>query len=244
MLKYFLFSSIILHLSLGAFIVFSSTKAEVRSTTWSTYEVTLLGTSGMGGTGIANAEKTSKGLITSPKPRNKHSALKEKASKQNTGESNQSKRKSPDNISLHAGSTISQTDALQKWTDNGNSMTAERGLTESDPNGIPHGQGGFGHGHKRDGIGKTNTIPVAIHQVRPEYPRRARQRSITGKVVISCIVNIDGSVADPIIIKSSPEGIFDKCACTALKHWKFRPALHQGRPISSRITIPFRFELN
>lgn len=244
MLKYFLFSSIILHLSLGAFIGFSSTKAEVRSTTWSTYEVTLLGTSGMGGTGIASAEKASKGLISSPKPRNKQSALKKTASKQNMGEFSQSKGKSSDNSSLQTGSTINQTAALQKRTENGNNMTPEGGLTDSAPNGIPHGQGGFGHGQKKDGIGNTNTIPVAIHQIRPEYPRRARQRSITGKVVISCIVNTDGSVADPIIITSSPEGVFDKCACTALKHWKFRPALHQGRPIASRITVPFRFELN
>jgi len=236
MLKRFLFLSITLHLSLLLLVMGSFTDGDIASMAWSTYDVTLVGVSGMGGTGVANAEKADKERITSSKPRSTHSPRKQTPQKQATVKTELPKSTATKKSTSHNKPIKSRAGGRQQ--------SAGEGHIDSTPTGLPHGQGGFGQGHKGAGIGETNTLPVALRQVQPVYPRRARQRNITGKVIISCTVKVDGSVINPVVIESSPKGIFDKCACAALKQWTFRPALRQGSPVTSTITVPIRFELN
>ena len=50
---------------------------------------------------------------------------------------------------------------------------------------------------------------VPIFQVPPQYPRRAAERGIEGCVVLRYVVTEVGSVRDPEVIQSIPQGIFD-----------------------------------
>jgi len=243
MLKYFFFISILLHLSLLLIMTNMFTKEEIHPTTWSTYDVTLVGHSSMGGTGVANAEEADRGRIDSPAPRNTRNKLKKTTSTQHTEKSGYSKKITTSTQSIQVKASHRPISQKQHNADTGSVDNSREGTSSTNNFGVPLGENGFGQGQKT-GIGKTTTLPVALHQIEPVYPRRARQRSITGKVIIICTVNTDGSVTDPIVTESYPKGIFDKCACTALKYWTFRPARHQGRPVASRITVPFRFELN
>ncbi len=243
MLKYFLFSSILFHLTLVALVGGSFTTEDIRSTAWSTHIVTLEGLSGLSGTGQDKASKEDKGIIASPKPRGENIGLRKAPQHDGADPSGQAEK------------TLKKTETSQADGANPTAGGLERGqgqdvghmaggVADTNVTRIPRGQGGFGKGAKGFGIGKTSTLPVALHEVQPVYPHRARQRNITGKVIISCTVNVDGSVADLVVIESFPRGVFDKSACAALKHWSFRPAIHQGRPAASRITVPFRFELD
>ena len=56
---------------------------------------------------------------------------------------------------------------------------------------------------------------VPIFQVPPQYPRRAAERGIEGCVVLKYVVTEVGSVRDPEVIQSIPQGIFDRAAIRA-----------------------------
>ena len=53
---------------------------------------------------------------------------------------------------------------------------------------------------------------VPIFQIPPQYPRRAAERGIEGCVVLKYVVTEVGSVRDPEVIQSIPQGIFDRAA--------------------------------
>ena len=41
---------------------------------------------------------------------------------------------------------------------------------------------------------------------------------ITGIVVVKMVVTKEGTAADPVVVKSSPEGVFDAAAIEAVKN--------------------------
>jgi len=135
-----------------------------------------------------------------------------------------------------------------------NGYSAERqagqGAGESAPanaggheQGIPKGEGGMGDGDQA-GIGVVDTLPAPVYQVRPGYPASARRKGINGLVVLSCLVRPDGRPSDIRVISSEPASVFDANAEKALEQWRFKPAMHQGRPVPCRVIIPFRFQVN
>jgi len=83
--------------------------------------------------------------------------------------------------------------------------------------------------------------PRALQQTAPVYPERARKKGITGRVVLSLLIDAGGSVQDVRVTESQPAGVFDEAAVSAVKTWRFKPALYEGRPVSIRVTLPLRF---
>lgn len=63
---------------------------------------------------------------------------------------------------------------------------------------------------------------VAVSTPAPEYPAAALRRGAGGSVVVSFMVNSDGSTSD-IQIVSSTNGTFDRAVQSAVRRWKFRP---------------------
>ena len=53
---------------------------------------------------------------------------------------------------------------------------------------------------------------LPIVKVAPIYPRRAQSRGIEGYVIVEFTVTKNGSVRNPLVIESQPEGIFDRAA--------------------------------
>ena len=75
------------------------------------------------------------------------------------------------------------------------------------------------------------------------YPPTAQSQRIQGKVVISFIVNKDGSIASPTIVRSV-DPILDREALRVIKMmppWK--PGLQDGEPCRTMIAIPVNFQL-
>lgn len=86
------------------------------------------------------------------------------------------------------------------------------------------------------------TPPKVISRVEPEYPFSLRLSGNKGDVVLEFVVDKDGEVRNPVIVKSShPE--FEAPAVEALLKWKFKPAVVKGRTVNTRMRLPIHFEL-
>ncbi len=85
--------------------------------------------------------------------------------------------------------------------------------------------------------------PRPTEQRPPTFPARARQNGQTGRVTVSFVVDIDGSVEDLHIVESVPPGVFDAAALEAASGWTFDPGLQEGAPVAVRVRQTLRFEL-
>ena len=71
---------------------------------------------------------------------------------------------------------------------------------------------------------------LAIVRVLPRYPSRALSRGIEGWVLMEFAIDELGLAVSPAVIESEPPGIFDRAALSAVKRWKYRPMIEDGRP--------------
>ena len=73
------------------------------------------------------------------------------------------------------------------------------------------------------------------------YPPLARQQKIEGKVVVSFIVNTDGSIASPKVQKSV-NPMLDAEALRVIKMMpRWKPGLMNGKPCRTMFAIPVNF---
>jgi TonB family protein len=80
-----------------------------------------------------------------------------------------------------------------------------------------------------------------IKQTVPVYPLLARGARVEGVVVLEGTVNVSGSVENIRVIEGHPLLIDE--ALRAVKKWKYRPAILNGQPTPSPLTIRVRFIL-
>ena len=71
---------------------------------------------------------------------------------------------------------------------------------------------------------------LAIVRVLPRYPSRALSRGIEGWVLMEFAIDEVGLAVNPVVIESEPPGVFDRAALSAVKRWKYRPMIEDGRP--------------
>ncbi|MFQ5543210.1 MAG: energy transducer TonB [Nitrospiria bacterium] len=80
-----------------------------------------------------------------------------------------------------------------------------------------------------------------LFRIPPTYPRRAIRAKIEGVVTVQFTITIDGSVQDPVVVRSNPEEIFDQAALRAIRKWKFRPKRTSGRAVVRHAIQNIRF---
>lgn len=85
--------------------------------------------------------------------------------------------------------------------------------------------------------------PRSVERTPPQYPARARGQGQTGKVTLSFIVDLDGSVQDVHVVEAEPPGVFDAAAVEAVSSWRFEPGQNEGSPVAVRVRQTLRFEL-
>jgi protein TonB len=90
---------------------------------------------------------------------------------------------------------------------------------------------------------KVEVKPKEIYLPKPVYPEIARQLGHEGDVVVEALVDIDGSVADVRILKSSGNPELDKAALEAARQAKFTPAKQRDMPVRVWVSIPYKFRL-
>ncbi len=75
------------------------------------------------------------------------------------------------------------------------------------------------------------------------YPKSAKKRGIEGYVVLSVLIDTDGSVDKIQVLESSPQGVFDDSAIAGLRNWRFTPAQYQGQAVKVWAKQKIRFGL-
>jgi len=84
-----------------------------------------------------------------------------------------------------------------------------------------------------------------IPQNRPlEYPERARQRRIEGRVVVSALIDVNGNVLEVKILEADPPNVFEAAVLSSLPNWTFEPAKYREEPVQTWARIPIPFRLN
>lgn len=78
----------------------------------------------------------------------------------------------------------------------------------------------------------------------PAYPPLALAYGEQGKVLLSIQVEPSGRASAVNIVTSSGFSILDDAARDAVLGWRFLPADFHGRPVSSTLLLPVRFELS
>lgn len=74
------------------------------------------------------------------------------------------------------------------------------------------------------------------------YPNEALDQRIEGKVFIQFIVNTEGEVTEPKILKDIGFGC-GKAAIQALNNIKFTPGVHEGEKVHVAYTLPVTFRM-
>jgi protein TonB len=81
-----------------------------------------------------------------------------------------------------------------------------------------------------------------LKEVLAEYPVQAKKRGIAGYAKIYMVIDKNGNVSEAFATAVEPAGFgFEKEALTAVRQYKFSPALVGGIPVQQRFTKEFRF---
>lgn len=99
------------------------------------------------------------------------------------------------------------------------------------------GPGAFG----RDG----DATPLV--RIEPKYPPQAARDGKEGWVQLSFTINELGGVEDVKVINAEPKRIFDREAKRALRKWKYRPKVVDGKPqkqFGIQVQLDFKLDQN
>lgn len=76
------------------------------------------------------------------------------------------------------------------------------------------------------------------------YPPSAKKNGVKGYVVLSVLVEEDGSVKQAQVLESNPAGIFDTAALQGIRAWQFEPAKYKGDIVRVWAKQRIRFDLS
>ena len=138
---------------------------------------------------------------------------------------------------------------------------SDRGMGSGEKGGMGSGGGrGFGPGNGWNCCGPGNPSvggdshsfaseqqrvdqgPVALNRPRPNYTEQARKEKIQGIVLARALVGADGVVRQVVIRRSLPAGL-DAEAIQAVNQMRFRPAMRNGQPVATWISLEVEFNL-
>ena len=83
---------------------------------------------------------------------------------------------------------------------------------------------------------------LLIKRVNPKYPQKARQNYIQGTVVLTAKISKQGDITDLELVSGDP--LLAKAAIAAVKQWKYRPYLLQGKPVEVETRVQVNFTLS
>ena len=76
-----------------------------------------------------------------------------------------------------------------------------------------------------------------------KYPRIAREMGIQGVVYVGFIVDPEGKVIEPTILKSVAKPLDEEALRVITKEVKFTPGYFQGKAVPVRMVLPIRFRI-
>ena len=102
------------------------------------------------------------------------------------------------------------------------------------------GTGGGEYAYGTPGL----TDPAPIFEKRPEYTPAAMRAKVQGTVEVEAVVREDGSVGRVRIVRSLDDRFgLDEKAIEAVRQWRFRPGVKDGRRVPVLVLIELTFTL-
>lgn len=109
--------------------------------------------------------------------------------------------------------------------------------------GIGYGSGqGAGYGGGLYHVGGGVSAPQVIYSPQPEFTDAARRAKYEGVCIVSLVVDAQGNPQRVRIVRHLGMGLDEK-ALEAVRRYKFKPAMLQGRPVPVEVQIQVNFHL-
>jgi len=103
---------------------------------------------------------------------------------------------------------------------------------------------GLGKGIEVFDINTLDQKPTPRATIPPQYPFEMRRAGIEGEVIVEFIVDTNGDVRNPFIVRSTQRE-FESAAIQAVSKWKFRPGKKGGRIVNTgRVQQLITFKIN
>ncbi len=94
-------------------------------------------------------------------------------------------------------------------------------------------------------IGQVDTPPVERRALILNFPLRAQEEQLEGRVLLRCLISEEGRVLKLILLKEEPAGYgFAQAAMNGLKESEFIPAKLKGIPVKCWAIKEIEFSLN
>jgi TonB family protein len=155
--------------------------------------------------------------------------------------------------------TPSALDAVKQWTYkpymlNGQPVEVETTITVNytlaDPStpqgqGTPNGSSSVAsdyNGLPLKKIGGPVSTPMVIYQVEPQFSQEARQAKFMGVVLLNLIVDQNGLPQNVHVLRGVGMGL-DMKAIEAVKQYRFKPAMENGKPVAVALNIEVNFQI-
>jgi protein TonB len=81
---------------------------------------------------------------------------------------------------------------------------------------------------------------VLIYKVNPQYPPAARSARVQGSVVMRATIGTDGTIQQLRVVSGNP--LLVNAAMDAVKKWRYRPYLLDGKPVEGETNITINFK--
>jgi len=94
---------------------------------------------------------------------------------------------------------------------------------------------------KRIRISQGVTQGLLTHRIEPSYPALARQARIQGVVILTAIIDKNGSIQNLQLVSGHP--MLAPAAIEAVKQWLYKPFLLNGQPVEVETTVTVRFQM-
>lgn len=105
--------------------------------------------------------------------------------------------------------------------------------------------GGPSTGFKLGNMMTRDGDATPIVRIEPQYPISAARDGKEGFVQLRFTINELGGVDDVEVIQAEPKRIFDKEAVRALRKWKYKPKIVDGKPLKQPgMTVQLDFTLD
>ncbi len=92
-------------------------------------------------------------------------------------------------------------------------------------------------------IYQVDSEPRVMSEVKIPYPEEARRAGIEGTVTLSITIDNEGKVVAAKVLKGAGYGL-DEAALTAIKRFRFKPAIKGGEAVSTEMKYSYTFLLD
>ncbi len=115
------------------------------------------------------------------------------------------------------------------------------GIGSGNGNGMgPGSGGGIGGGVRQVGGGVS--APTLVYKVEAEFSEEARKAKVSGNVVVGLIVDEKGNATRVHVVRGLGMGLDEK-AMEAVRQFKFKPAMENGKPVKVEVNVEVNFQI-